>query len=191
MFSGKRCSINACTNVFSYLLQVELNGFPRNICFSTFPGWRVEHYSASCAFPDDQDENMSIAFYPAIHRSRDIYAVGTHSQFVYLFLAGRDKTSTVKKDFSFANLRISTLRFSTYTECGQMVKYIIRTRLYWNDSNILFSRCRSTMWIFGKKGATHFEDAIVFNIDRKVMNIFRSVCENFVIRMTDRWNQKK
>ena len=54
-----------------------------------------------------------------------------------------------------------------HTECGQMVKYIIRTRLYWNDSNILFSRCRSTMWTLGKKGATHFEDAIVFNIDRK------------------------
>ena len=79
MFSGKKCSINACSNVFSYLLQVELNGFPRNICFSTFPGWRVEHYSASCAFPDDQAGNLSIAFYPAIHRSIDIYAVGTQS----------------------------------------------------------------------------------------------------------------
>ena len=90
MFSGKKCSINACNNVFSYLLQVELNGLPRNICFWTFPGWRLEHYSASCAFPDDQDENMSIAFYPAIHRSRDIYAVGTQS-----ILARRDKTATV------------------------------------------------------------------------------------------------
>ena len=132
---------------------------------------------------------QSLSTRPSI--GQEISMPWAHSQFVYLFLAGRDKTATVKKDFSFANLRISTLRFSTYTECGQMVKYIIRTRLYWNDSNILFSRCRSTMWIFGKKGATHFENAIVFNIDRKVMNIFRSVCENFVIRMTDRWNPKK
>ena len=68
------------------------------------------------------------------------------SQFVYLFLAGRDKTATVKKVFSFANLRTSTLRFFTYTECGQTVKYIIGTRLYGNDSNVTFSRCRSTMW---------------------------------------------
>ena len=30
-----------------------------------------------------------------------------------------------------------------------------------------------------------------FNLDRKVMNIFRSVSENFVIRMTDRLNPKK
>ena len=108
MFSGKKCSINVCNNVFSYLLQVELNGLPRNICFWTFPGWRLEHYSASCAFPDDQDENMSIAFYPAIHRSRDIYAVGTQS---ILAIGAIKPPRFNKKDFSFANLRISTLRF--------------------------------------------------------------------------------
>lgn len=132
---------------------------------------------------------QSLSTRPSI--GQEISMPWAHSQFVYLFLLGRDKTATVKKDFSFANLRISTLRFSTYTECGQMVNYIIRTRLYWNGSNILFSRCRSTMWIFRKKGPTHFEDAIVFYIDRKVMNIFQSVCENFVIRMTDRWNPKR
>ena len=97
---------------------------------------------------------QSLSTRPSI--GQEISMPWAHSQFVYLFLAGRDKTATVKKDFSFANLRISTLRFSTYTECGQMVKYIIRTRLYWNGSNILFSRCRSTMSIFGKKRSNSF-----------------------------------
>ena len=112
--------------------------------------------------------------------SQEISMPWAHSQSVYLFLAGRDKTATVKKDFSFANLR-----FSTYTECGRikMVKCIIHTRLYWNGTNILFSRCRSTMWIFAKKEQLFLEMLSFFNIDRKVINIFQSVCENFVIRM--------
>ena len=109
---------------------------------------------------------QSLSTRPSI--GQEISMPWAHSQFVYLFLAGRDKTATVKKDFSFANLRMSTLiaffhlHPTLRTQCGQMVKYIIRTRLYWNGSNILFSRCRSTMSIFGKKGATHFENAIVF-----------------------------
>ena len=41
--------------------------------------------------------------------------------------------------------------------------------------NIIFSCCRSTMWIIGKKGATQLEDAVVSNIDREVMNMFQSV----------------
>ena len=98
MFSDKKCCITA-RYVFSYLPQVELNGFPRNICKR--------------------------------------YLCRGHTV--------NSSTATVKKDFSFANLRISTLRFSAYTECGQMVKYIIGTRLYWNGSNILFSLCKSTM----------------------------------------------
>ena len=134
---------------------------------------------------------QSLSTRPSI--GQEISMPWSHSEFVYLFLAGRDKTVTVKKDFGFANLRTSTcaLRFSTYTESGQMVKYIIRTRLYWNGSNILFSRCRSTMWIFGKKEQLILKMLSFFNIDRKVMYIFQSVSENFVIRMTDRWNPKK
>ena len=99
---------------------------------------------------------QSLSTRPSI--GQEISMPWSHSEFVYLFLAGRDKTVTVKKDFGFANLRTSTctLRFSTYTESGQIVKYIIRTRLYWNGSNILFSRCRSTMSIFGKKRSNSF-----------------------------------
>ena len=106
---------------------------------------------------------------------QEISMLWADSQFIYLFLAGHGKTTMVKMHFSLTNLRISTLGFSTYTKCGQMVKYIIGTHLYWNGSNIIFSRCRCTMWIFGKKGATHLEDAIVSNINREVMNMFQSV----------------
>ena len=31
------------------------------------------------------------------------------------------------------------------------------------------------MWIVGKKGTTHLEDAVVSNIDGEVMNMFQSV----------------
>ena len=35
--------------------------------------WKLGvHFFAVCAFPEDQDEDMSIPFYPAIHRSRKI-----------------------------------------------------------------------------------------------------------------------
>ena len=105
---------------------------------------------------------QSLSTRPSI--GQEISMPWSHSEFVYLFLAGRDKTVTVKKDFGFANLRTSTctLRFSTYTESGQMVKYIIRTRLYWNGSNILFFTVQVHNVNLRKKGATHFEDAIVF-----------------------------
>ena len=127
---------------------------------------------------------QSLSTRPSI--GQEISMPWAHSQFVYLFLAGRDKTATVKKDFSFANLRMSTLiaffhlHPTLRTQCGQMVKYIIRTRLYWNGSNILFFTVQVHNVNLRKKGATHFED------DRKVMYIFQSVSENFVIRMTDR-----
>ena len=89
-------------------------------------------------------KTMSITFYP-VSIGQEVSMPWAHSQFIYLFLAGREKNATVKKHFSFTNLHLSTLRFSTYTKCGQMVKYIIGTQLYWNGSNIIFSRCRSTM----------------------------------------------
>ena len=116
---------------------------------------------------------QSLSARPSI--GQEISMPWARSQFVYLFLAGCDKTATVKKDLSFTNLHISTLRFSFYTGCRQIVKCIIRTRLYWNGYNILFSRCRSTMWIFGKNGATCFEDAIVLTLTEKWW-IFSKAC---------------
>ena len=115
---------------------------------------------------------QSLSTRPSI--GQEISMPWAHSQFVYLFLAGRDKTATVKKDFSFANLSISTLRFPTYTECGQMVR-----------SNILFAHDFTGTIVIssfpgggpqressGKKEQLILKMLSFFNIDRKVMNIF-------------------
>ena len=116
---------------------------------------------------------QSLSTRPSI--GQEISKPWAHSQFVYLFLAGRDKTATVKKDFSFANLRISTSRFSTYTECGQMVKYITGTRLYGNGSIISSfpgagPQCESSE----KKEQLILKMLSFSNIDRKVMNISKA-----------------
>ena len=50
---------------------------------------------------------QSLFTFPSI--GQEISMLWAHSQFIYLFLAGRSKTAMVKKHFSFANFRWSNI----------------------------------------------------------------------------------